>query len=161
MKNKDFDFADINKFKLDWEAARQAKLVMDYGLMLADAEEEKDRAENKKEVTAAELDCDVRAEPEKYGLSKVSEPAVKRAIISDRRYQKAVDEEIKAKKAVNVLKAAMGALSNRKAMIETLVWLHNQTYNAEPKVDDMDMKDNIRRERVKEIRKLGQVKASN
>lgn len=126
------DFA-IDKDSLDEEWVKQPDLYHEYAIQLADAKEELENARNVLDVTRCEIDSEIRADPKEFDLEKATEDAIKNTIPRQKRYQKALDEVGVLRHKVDVLGAALGALSHKKAALENLVYLHNASYFASPR----------------------------
>lgn len=129
----DGDIFDLEQVPLDKAWNTQAKLYWTYAKQLADARESYDRAKARRDVVSAELDQDVRLNPEDYKISKVTETAVQNAILSTGGYKEANEGVIKAKHKVDVLQAFVDALDHRKKALEAKVTLFVHEYYAEPK----------------------------
>lgn len=127
------DQLSINHNALDVEWLNQPKLFMEVSEELAQARADLDRLKLALEMKEAELDKDVRTRPERFGLEKVTEAAVKSAITLDKSYIQLRNDFIDQKHEVDVLSAAVSAMDQRKAALERLVILHGQQYFAGPK----------------------------
>ncbi len=121
---------DKNRLDEEWEA--QPRLVLKCGLELLEAEETRDRLEVELELCIADLDADIREDPEKYGIPKVTEDAVKKCIKGQKKYTIKTNKLAKAKRTVAYLRIKLQALENRKKALENLVMLHGRSYFAEP-----------------------------
>lgn len=124
----------INPNALDVEWVRQPALMGEWCEKLADAKAESDRAKERLDVVEAELAREVRLDPSKFGLEKITESAVSAAVQLDRRCAKATEELINAQHEVEVIGAAVRALEHKKAALTSLVALHGQQYFAGPSV---------------------------
>lgn len=151
----DFDFVRLDRNRLHLHLEDQPTLVIQYGVQLAEAEEDHDRAQNEEGVVWADIDKDVRMNPDKYGLAKLTEPGINNAITLHAKYQQAREKTIQARKAVNILKRAMEALQQRGHSLEGLIKLHLAGYFSVPKISGEE-RDELRDQRRKEIRRLGQ-----
>jgi hypothetical protein len=127
------DWYEIDLYRLDEAWVSQVRLYHHFALKLADAQADWDRAKAATELAWAELAQDVRRNPTKYGAPKTTEDAVKEIVQMQREYQHAVAAEIDARHAVEVLRAAMGTLDNRKKGLEKAVDLFLSDYFAEPR----------------------------
>ena len=122
------DSLQIDKGRLDEEWERQPEMMKDWCLVLADATLAMDRAKDALNVLEADLGRDIRADPMKYGIGKLTEDAVKQAIISSVQREKAADEYYKARHAVGVADAMVQGLEHRKRALTCLVDLHLSDY---------------------------------
>jgi len=131
---RDESVLEINQLRLDEEWVNQPKLYLEYAAKLADARRDLDLSKSELELTVAELDADIRADPEGHDIGeKVTENAIKNCIPTLKRYQVANNALIDAKHKVDVLQAFVNALDHRKRALENLVDLHGQSYFAEPR----------------------------
>lgn len=99
-----------------------------------DARAEMDAAKDAMEVVAARLDAAIRAEPEKFGLSKVSESAVANAVLLQDEYQTARARYATARRTHALVDGAVSAFEHRKKALENLTQLTLQGYRAAPVV---------------------------
>lgn len=127
-------FVEIDQDALDKEWVRQPKLYMRYATKLAVAEDELARAKAAVEVVKAEVERDIRSDPGKYKMVKVTESAIEARVLVSKPHQEALEEYHKAKHEVDCLKAACKALDHKKAALENLVYLHGQNYFSSPRV---------------------------
>jgi hypothetical protein len=130
VEHTDFE---INRLALDDEWVRQPDLYRRYAEDAADARRLFDEAKNTLTVTRAEVEMDVRENPEDHGLAKVTETAVKTAVEMSAKVQLAEKEVIKTRYAMEVLQGALGALDHKKKALGDLVSLHLADYFSEPK----------------------------
>jgi hypothetical protein len=141
------DIFSPDKHALDKEWVNQPRLLHDSALELADAREEYERAKARFKVVTAELKMDIRANPAKYGVSKVTVDAVEDIAVSHKEWWRANEAVIKAKHLVDVLEADVQALEHRKKALESLVVLQGRDYYASPRAPE-----NVR-ERLQEVEK--------
>ena len=132
MNYKDDMYIDENA--LDLELLDQPTLVIRYSILLAEAKQEQALAKENLELSKAEIDLDIRDNPNKYELQKVTEAAITNVILLEEDYQKAQARFNKATFEVNVLQGAVYAVNDRKSSLENLVKLHGQQYFAGPSV---------------------------
>lgn len=141
---------------LDDEWVRQPELYHSYAVQLADARKVQDERKNKLEVIQAELDSEIRQNPEEFGLeSRVTEGSIKATIIQHSRYTKALQRLLDAKHSVDILQAAVVALDHKKKALENLVYLHGQDYFSSPKARGED------REKMEEVTRKVRSKKRN
>ena len=127
----------------EWE--KQPELFLRYSLKLADARRDLDEEKAKLSVVDAELDRDIRENPEDYGVGKVTETAIKAAIPLQTGHQKQEATIRDVKHQVEVLAAYVTALDQRKKALEKIVDLHGQQYWSVPRTNDEGMKNSQRR----------------
>ncbi len=145
----EFDFFEVDPTRLDRDWARQAQLVYDHCRMLADAREARDRAKAAEDVAkddlkavVARIDQEIRREPGRFGLEKITEGAVEKAVLLTRSYgealellRKARQRVIKKDHRVGILEAVVKALDNKKTGLESCAFLWSRSYFADPKAD--------------------------
>lgn len=147
-------FFEIDKLRLDSEWVEQPKLFHKYSTRLADAKEELERAKAHKDVVEAELGRDIRSDPAKYDLPKVTEGAVEACILLQPSYQAALDQVIKSRHNVDLLQAAVDTLDHKKKALESLVYLHGQDYFSAPVAPHAE-KEKMEEMQKKQIRRRG------
>lgn len=133
---EEFDFFEIDQFRLNEEWIAQPRLYFVYAVKLADARAEHEQAKAKLDLREAELDGEIRADPEAYGIDKLSNPVVAKAIQTQKDYLDLREAMFKKKKRVEILTAAVNALDHRKKALENLVSLTLANYYAEPRVKE-------------------------
>lgn len=129
------DVFDLDILRLDKHFLEQPKLVIDYGLKLADARDGMDRAKASLDIARAEAESEITANPEEFGLSKTTVNAISSAVNLHESVLAATERFNRRKHEVSVLQAMMEALEHRKRSLEALVQLHGQQYYATPQVD--------------------------
>ena len=118
---------EIDKFSLDAECMDQSRRFAKWGKLWSDAEKERDEIE-------ARTAMDVRTNPEKYGLNKVSESGVESSVNSNQ-------EVINIRHRVSVLRVAKNAFEQRRSMLEKMVDLFLSGYWAEPRLPKQSQED--------------------
>jgi len=124
----------IDKHALDMEWLNQPALFMQYGKHFAQCRLELDQAEEKVKVVRAELDRQIRADPARFKIDKLTETVVTSTILIQDKYQAAVTEQREANYEYEMAKIAVSAFHQRKDALENLVRLHGQNYFAGPKM---------------------------
>jgi|ADurb_Cas_03_Slu_FD_contig_123_38984_length_8142_multi_4_in_2_out_2_6 hypothetical protein len=124
----------IDETALDVEWLGQPKLMLRYAQHAAKMRMETDIAKEKLDIMRAELDKEVRMNPDSFDIAKITEATVLAAIISDSRYQKANKAYLEAKYESDIAQSAVRAFDARKDALENLVRLHGQQYFAGPKM---------------------------
>lgn len=122
----------------EWE--KQPELFFKYSVKLADARRDLDEEKAALSVVHAELDREIRENPEEFGMGKVTEPAIKAAIPLQDVYQEQERKIREVKHRVEVLSAYVAALDQRKKALEKIVDLHGQQYWSVPRSNDEGMK---------------------
>jgi len=124
----------IDEEALDVELLNQPERVYKYSKLLAEAKQELELAKENLSLVKAEIDLDIRDNPDKYKLQKVTETAITNIILLEEEYKEAQARLNKAMYEVNVLQGAVYAINDRKSSLENLVKLHGQDYFAGPSI---------------------------
>jgi len=124
----------IDESALDVEWLEQPSLMFKFARMASVAQREMDEAKEAIDVVKAELDIDIRTNPENYDLVKVTEGAITNTILIQQRYTEALVYYNQKKFEYNVIKGSVNAIDARKTALENLVKLHGQQYFAGPKI---------------------------
>jgi len=151
VNSKDFQI-DVDNLDKEWTA--QPSLYSKYAKATADARREMDEAKTKLDVTKAEVAVLARREPEKFGLSKITEASLSQIVECNLRVKGAMEEVMESRHHYEVLQAAVGAMDHKKKALESLVSLFLADYFSQPrakgatkeKVEDME-KQSVRRKR--------------
>lgn len=122
---------DENNLLEEWQG--QASMMLDYGIRLADARQEEDECRAALAVVVSELDRDIREDPEKYGLPKVTDSIINNAIPGQPKHKKAMSLLNKARHEVRVLQAVVDALDHRKRTLQGMTDLWLRQWYADPK----------------------------
>lgn len=126
------DVFELNPLKLDKHFLEQPKLVITYGIQLAEARDAMDRARSLLDVTRAEAEKEIQADPQKFDVTKTTVDAIKSAVERHEDVQMCVERLQRRKHDVDILQAMVNALEHRKRSLEGLVQLHGQQYFASP-----------------------------
>lgn len=124
----------ISPDNLDIEWLEQPSLMIKYAQHAAQMRKEVDEAKQNLDVVRAGVDKDIRSNPEKYELGKITEAVVQNAILSIPEYLEANQQLIDAKYEADMARAAVQAMEQRKDALENLVRLFGQQYFAGPKM---------------------------
>lgn len=124
---------DVDKHNLDVEWERQARLYKKWADKLAHSKNEMAECKNALDLRAAELSNSIRNNPAKYKLQKVTDAAVEAAVKLSKQHQACVSMLNAAKHKVDLMESMVRAMDHKKAALENLVWLHGQSYFAEPR----------------------------
>lgn len=130
VSNTDFQIDENN---LDKEWMRQPSLYSKYARATADARREMDEAKNKLEVVKAEVSIDVRTNPGRFGLAKITEASLSQVVDCCDQVKEAAAELIESRHHHEVLIAAVGAMDHRKKALESLVSLFLADYFSTPR----------------------------
>jgi len=127
-----FEEINVDEHALDFELKRQSQLIMKYVKLQVTALTEKDRAKEKLEQVAAELDIKIRKDPSAYGLDKVTETAIKNVIILSDEYKKQTEEYLDCKEDEGTFSGVLKALDHKKKSLEKLSDLWVAGYYSSP-----------------------------
>lgn len=127
---------NIDEYDLVRHLVFQPGLARRVNRELADARLELEEAKAAHDVAAAEVEKAIRSRPERYGLDKVTEAAVKAAIPLHPKYKETQRAVLEAKHRVDLLSADSVAAEHKKRALEKLVDLHGQAYFSKPSVKD-------------------------
>lgn len=131
------DDMQIDDNQLLFEVERQPHLFHQAAEDYADAQYEQEKAKTELELVRAEVDCNVRDNPGKFGLDtekKPTEAAIANQVIQENRYRQANDSLLEASHIVRKLGAAKDAFGHKKSMLEVATKLHLADWTAEPSV---------------------------
>lgn len=124
----------IDESSLDMEWLDQPSLMMKYARNAAEMRKLMDLAKENLDVVRAEIDRDVRENPERFGITKITDAVVAATVLRDKEYQKASKEFIDARYALDIANAAVRSMDARKDALENLVRLHGLQYFAGPQM---------------------------
>ena len=125
----------IDPEMLDFEWIEQPNKMMKYCSIYARASRDVDLAKETLDIVRAELNRDMRAHPEKFGINvKITEDVIKNNIILQSDYIAANHALIEKKYFEEMARSAVRAFDQRKDALENLARLHGQSYFAGPKV---------------------------
>lgn len=122
----------IDETALDVELLRQPELTLRYGHLLAEARLEVSQRKEALEFIRATLDGDIRMNPEKYEIQKITETVVSTTITLQSSFLKKNQELQEAQYEAECYQVAVNALRDKKDALSDLVKLHGQQYFAGP-----------------------------
>lgn len=147
---------DIDPLKLDREWEEQAALYFSFAVDAAEAHAAVDRAKAELELVESEVDMDVRLNPEKYGVDKITETAVKSAVQGSKRRRKAYEDLVEKRHAAKIADAAVAGLEHKKRALEKLVDMRIAGLYAQPHTSREgreDMNENAKRRARRPMRR--------
>lgn len=134
-ENEYGDYADdllIEQYELDVEWLKQPMYFMKWSEVAENAISERDQAREEMTIEVAKLELAMRANPEKYGIDKVTDKSIDAAIKASEKYSKLSSQfQEKAKKA-KILSAARDAFEHRKTALSKLTDLFLSNYFSQP-----------------------------
>lgn len=146
----------IDETSLDVEWLQQSDLMYKYARYQAETKKAMDEAKERLDFIRAKLEMDIRANPESYGLSKVTESAIASTILLQPEYQEASKQYIEAKYENDVAAVAVRAIDQKKTALENLVKLLSVSYFAGPSAPrdlSLEWNEYIKRKEQKELNK--------
>ena len=123
----------IDPTALDVEWLEQPELMRKYAVHAAEMEKLRDAAKERLDVGKARIEMEIRNDPKKFGLEKVTEGSVQSTILLQDEYRQLVQEYNNSKYEYGVAVAAVRAVDQRKTALENLVKLLTTSYFAGPK----------------------------
>ena len=125
---------EINKYQLDEELVRQPQLYYDWAKSEVIAADKVARAKDDWEVTAAEIEIEIRKHPTLYNLpDNPKEGLVKAAVIIHKKVKRKKKKYLKALKTQRLLAKAERSFEHRKKSLEGLVSVNMQMHFSTPK----------------------------
>lgn len=118
----------IDELALDKEWLKQPKIAALWAKRHADAKRELAEAKRQRDVTIAEVKKQVRANPKKFGLEKLTDDGIKSAVDLSRDVALAESEIIEAQHLVDVIAGALFAIEDRRRALQNLVRLYEFDY---------------------------------
>jgi len=152
----------IDKNNLSNECVNQPIMYSEIGEMATKAKSQARRAKDFYELVVARKKTDIRANAEKYGITKVTEGAIDAITIQNGEVQGALVSLRDAEEISEALSILLGAGEQRKAMIRDLVTLYVYEYysNTDMKGDERDSIDSTK-QRITNLRKNRRGKRSD
>lgn len=123
---------EIQQHRLDHELVQQPLLVHFWSKELAAAKLNLDEALNALAVSRAKADQKIRANPDEFGLKKVTEATVEAAIIRMPNVQTNIATVNNLRYEMRMCDAACTACEHKKRSLEKLVELHGRDYFSAP-----------------------------
>jgi hypothetical protein len=114
------------------EWLRQADLMRRYSIHSAEMRKTMDEAKERLDVGKARIEMEIRSNPEKYGLAKITEGAIASTILLQADYQELNQAYLDARYEYEVAGAAVRAIDQKKTALENLVKLLGAQYFAGP-----------------------------
>lgn len=147
---------DPNRLDVEW--CGQPALRMYWGAKLAEAKADLAEAKANLDVVQAEIDRDIRSDPAKYNLDKITENSIRNVVVVQDRYRKALGALVDAQHSVDVLQSVVSAVDHRKSALEELVKLRLSDYYSECRVPEgfQGRMDEIRKSLVRSGRRRGE-----
>lgn len=132
MDAKKMDLS-INENDLLNEWKSQAALMLEAGINLADAMTAEAEARAALALVTAQLECDMRSSPEKFGITKVTDSSIAASIPIQTSHRQATEAAGAASHDVRILRALVDAISHRKSALQGMTDLFLRQWYADPK----------------------------
>lgn len=125
--------AHIDRYRLerDWEV--QADFVKEWGDEKAEAEYKVNVLEAKLKLVSAQLSAEIRKNPGRYDIQKITEPLVESTILLQRKYRRTLSRLNKARRDLNYAKGALKALDHKRDALENLQKGDMQSFFGSPR----------------------------
>jgi len=124
----------IDEESLDIECLDQASLFMKYAKHYAEARRTLDEVKQNLDIVRSDIDKQIREDPEKFGIVKVTEGSIQSALLTEATYNIEYKKYLDAKYEADMASNAVQAMNIRKEMLEGLMRLHGQQYFAGPRI---------------------------
>lgn len=121
---------DMNLLPEQW--VEQPALVLHWATQLADAVRDQDQCKRDLAVVEAGLLNEMRLDPTRFGLVKVTDSSVAAAVQAVPDWLEANDAYIEARYRVNVLRGVVDALEHRKRALQAVTELWQRQWFADP-----------------------------
>lgn len=122
----------IDETALDIEWLRQPELMYKYASLAVEARMNMDLEKEMLELVRAKLDKEIRENPEKFGISKLTETVVQNIIILQDEYREQNKKYLDAKYNYEILKVVVDSLNQKRDALENLVRLFGLQYFSGP-----------------------------
>lgn len=133
--NTDFsEITKIDKYALDYEWENQPSLYQYWADKAATAEIDERRAREERDLVRGSIDIEIRSNPKKFGMDKISETAISNRILLEKEFQEAQTNYINKKEQTTKLTALVWALEQRKKALEQLTQLFLASYFSRPNI---------------------------
>ncbi len=147
---------NIDETALDVELLEQPILMKKYGDVVSEARKELDYMKEQLDAVKAELSKEIRADPDAFGLGKITENLVADTIILQDSYKKAAEEVVEAQYRYGMAKSAFDAIASRKDTLDGLIKLYGMQYFAGPSIPR-----NLSEERTRKNEKVNETVAAS
>lgn len=118
----------IDEENLHVEWLRQSDITSKYVFYYAQKKKEANITEKEKELAFANLDEQIRQQPEKFKMEKLTDASIKQAIIRQDQYQQKIMNNIEAQYEAGIAYGALQDMRERKEILSGLNYLYNTGY---------------------------------
>ena len=141
----------INLQNLHQDVANHAVLYAEIAGTGAELKASAHQAKSQLDLAKAEMSAAIRAQPEKYGVPKVTEASIQAALVVNDRVREAEQEYLDAQCEYESVSVIVTAFEHRRSMLNNEVQLHAADYWGTTQSVPVGSNDDLRDERVKEI----------
>ena len=124
----------IDDSALDVEWLEQPSLMRRAVKEASQARKELDSVKANLELVQAQVDKQIRENPEEYGLVKTTETVIHNTILMQEKYQSAYQKVVDASYRLNLAQGIVRTVEQKKDALENLVRLYGQSYFAGPSI---------------------------
>jgi hypothetical protein len=155
MDEETEDLSEIFNFdekRLDELWKNHAKIYYRFAMKLPILRRNLEQAKANLGIVEAEIDQRIRKDPKLFGIEKVTEPVVEKAILVQPERQEASKKVIRAQYKVNEMQTLIDTMDHRKKALENLTHLFSMNYFSEPvlpKTMDAEVRNKVEAERKK------------
>ncbi len=118
----------INKYKLDDACIEQVEMMEETTYLLAEAKQKLEEAKNNYTLCKSTVSAEIRKNPMKYGIGKLTEGQVTSQVELSPVVANAQSKLAEVKFKVSQLEGELETLKHRKSMVESLIYLHGAGY---------------------------------
>jgi hypothetical protein len=141
----------IDKYHLDVETSTHGKKFMHWVEKLAELNLSLKKKKALIVVKRAELNKDIRSNPDQYGIEKVTENAIQSAIEMDDDIQAMIQEQFLIEEDIEILKGVVEEIGGQRFMFEPLIRLYLASYYADTPIEGRrEASENLKNSNLKE-----------
>lgn len=119
---------EIDEYALEKECRDQPLLYAEIGELYVEAKGEARLAKEAVDFTKAELDSQIRSNPEKYGVIKITEGAISSAVLRNEEYGYKNKDYLDKQQIVDAFQILLSSAEQRKSMLRDLASLYIYNY---------------------------------
>lgn len=134
--NENRSVVEIDENSLDKECIRLPRDYLAAATEAADSKADMDRCKARLDLIESDLSHAIRASPDKYGLDKATEAAIKEVVEGSPSFQKVQGQFIDKKHHYDIAQAVVWAIEAKKRSLTMLVDLHGMSYFSSPRVTE-------------------------
>jgi len=125
---------DLAILEKNW--SEQALLFAKWGELHAQVTSIRDRKREELDIKKAEVEKDIRSNPGKYSLDKITENAISACLKTEESIKKLSNELIDLNESVNILSVGKTSFDHRKEALKGLTQLYCADYFAKPNIPE-------------------------